>query len=193
MFGYTGTYRGRRVSVQGTGMGIPSIAIYATELIRFYGVRTAIRVGSCGALQDHVNLRDIVVATAAHTDSAVNRRRFRGIDFAPAADFELTAAAVRIARERGLPTHVGTILSSDTFYDSDHEVTGALIAHGVLAIEMEASVLYTIAAAHRARALCIATVSDHIPRGEQTTSAERESGFMAMAEVALDVVSEEAG
>jgi purine-nucleoside phosphorylase len=172
MLGFTGTYRGRRVSVQGTGMGMPSIAIYATELFRFYDVRTAIRVGSCGALQDEVRLR------------------FKGITYAPAADFTLAAEAWRLAQQRDLATHVGTILSSDTFYDSDPEVAAALVDHGVLAIEMEAAALYTIAAAHRARALCISAVSDHIGRGEKIGSAERETGFLAMAELALDVVVE---
>ncbi|MGH9114147.1 MAG: purine-nucleoside phosphorylase [Acidimicrobiales bacterium] len=190
MLGFTGTYRGRRVSVQGTGMGMPSIAIYATELFRCYGVTTAIRVGSCGALQDEVSLRDLVIATAAHTDSAMVARRFKGITYAPAADFGLAVGAWRLAQQRGTPAHVGTILSSDTFYDSDPEVTAALIDHGVLAVEMEAAALYTIAAAHRARALCISAVSDHIGRGEKTTSAERETGFLAMAELALDVVVE---
>jgi purine-nucleoside phosphorylase len=188
MLGFTGTYRGRRVSVQGGGMGMPSNAIYATELLRFYGVTTLVRVGSCGALLDRISLRDVVVATAAHTDSAMNRRALRGIDFAPAADFDLVAAAVRLGRERGLPTHVGTILSSDAFYDSDPELLPELVRHGVLAIEMEAAVLYRIAMAHGARALCVAAVSDHIGRGEEISSAERETGCMAVAEIALDAV-----
>jgi purine-nucleoside phosphorylase len=190
MLGFTGTYRGRRVSVQGTGMGMPSIAIYATELFRFYGVRTAIRVGSCGSLQDEVSLRDLVIAIAAHTDSSMVGRRFKGITFAPVADFDLAVTARRLARERDLPAHVGTILSSDMFYDSDPEVTKALVDHGVLAVEMESAALYTIAAAHRTRALCISAVSDHIGRGEQVSSAERETGFLTMAELALDVVVE---
>lgn len=188
MLGYTGTYRGRRVSVQGTGMGIPSISIYTTELFRFYGVRTAIRVGSCGAYQDHVQLRDLIIAMAAHTDSAINRRRFHGIDYAPTASFDLVSASHRLAVERGLPVHVGTIMSSDSFYDGDPATLAALVAHGVLATEMEASALYTIAAAHGGRALCLATVSDHIARHEMTTAAERETGFLAMAEVALETV-----
>ena len=172
-------------------MGMPSIAIYATELMRFYGVRTAIRVGSCGAMQDHAGLRDLVVATAAHTDSAMNRRQFRGIDFAPAADVGLVVTAARLGGERGLRTHVGTILSSDAFYDADQEVTlQALVRHGVLVVEMEAAVLYRIAMAHRARALCVASVSDHLLRHEEVSPAERETGFMAMAEIALDTVLE---
>jgi purine-nucleoside phosphorylase len=190
MLGFTGTYRGRRVSVQGGGMGMPSNAIYATELMRFYGVTTLVRVGSCGALQDRIGLRDLVVATAAHTDSAMNRRRLRGIDFAPAADFDLVATAVRLGRDRGLPTHVGTILSSDSFYDSDPELGPELIRHGVLAIEMEAAALYRIAMAEAGRALCVAAVSDHIVRGESLPSADRETGFMDVAAIALDTVVE---
>jgi purine-nucleoside phosphorylase len=188
MLGFTGTYRGRLISVQGTGMGMPSIAIYATELFRAYGVTTAIRVGSCGALQDAVALRDLIIAVAAHTDSAMIERRFTGITYAPAADFDLAVEAWRLARERGITTHVGTILSSDTFYDSDPGMTEALVRHGVLAVEMEAAALYTIAAAHRARALCISAVSDHILRGEAISFTERETGFLTMAELALDVV-----
>ena len=118
-------------------------------------------------------------------------RRFKGITYAPAADFGLAVETVRLARERGITTHVGTILSTDSFYDGDPEVTDALVKHGVLAVEMEAAALYTIAAAHRARVLAVATVSDHIPRGEAITSSERETGFFTMAELALDVVVEQ--
>ena len=186
--GYTGSWKGRRVSVQGTGMGMPSIAIYATELFRFHGARAAIRVGSCGSIQPDVGLRDIVVALSAHTNSAMNQRRFRGVDFAPTAAFDLVAAAVRLAGERGLTAHVGTIFSSDAFYDDDPAVFDLLAAHGALAVEMEAAALYTIAAAHGARALCLTTVSDHIPSGARVSSEERQTGFVAMAELALDVV-----
>jgi purine-nucleoside phosphorylase len=186
--GYTGTWKGRRVSVQGTGMGMPSVAIYATELFRFHAARTAIRVGSCGSIRQDVALRDIVVALSAHTNSAMNQRRFKGVDFAPTAAFELVTAAVRLAGERGLSTHVGTIFSSDAFYDDDPAVFELLAAHGALAVEMEAAALYTIAAAHGARALCLATVSDHIPSGMRVSSAERQTGFVAMAELALDTV-----
>jgi purine-nucleoside phosphorylase len=192
MLGFTGTFRGRRVSVQGTGMGIPSISIYATELMRFYGVTTAIRVGSCGAMQPNVQLRDIVIALGAHTNSGVNRRYFGGIDFAPTASFDLVAAAVEAARRRKLTTHVGTIFSSDSFYDDDPAVIERLTAHGALAVEMEAAALYTIAARHHAQALCIATVSDHLVTGEQLSADERQTGFMAMAELALEVVVDRA-
>jgi purine-nucleoside phosphorylase len=147
-----------------------------------------IRVGSCGAMQADVGLRDLVVATAAHTDSAMNRRLFGGIDFAPAADADIVATAARLGRERDIPTHVGTILSSDAFYDADDGPRQALIRHGVLAVEMESAVLFRIAMAHRARAGCVATVSDHLLREEHVSSDERESGFVAMAEIALDTV-----
>ena len=187
--GFTGTYRGRRVSVQGTGMGMPSIGIYATELLRFHGVRTAIRVGSCGGISERVALRDLVIASAAHTTSNMVARRFPpGVSFAPAADFDLLSAAARIAAERGLAAHVGTILTSDAFYDDPDETWRSVARHGALGVEMEAAALYTIAAAEGARALCVATVSDHLLTHEETTSAEREQGFMAMAELALDTV-----
>lgn len=186
--GYTGMWKDRRVSVQGTGMGMPSIAIYATELVRFYGVRTAVRVGSCGSLQPDVRLRDVVIALGAHTNSSMNQRRFRGLDFAPVASFELASVAARLALERGLAAHVGTIFSSDLFYDDEPEVFDLLARHGTLAVEMEAAALYTIAAAYGARALCLATVSDHIPTGESLGSEERQTGFAAMAELALDTV-----
>lgn len=188
MLGFTGTWRGRRVSVQGTGMGMPSISIYATELMRFYGVRTAIRVGSCGSLQEDVRVRDLVIVSAAHTDSAMNRQRFPGIDFVPSASFELLRESARLAAERGLRNHVGPVLTSDAFYEFDREIATKLAAYGTLAVEMEAAALYTIAAGEGARALCIATVSDHLPTGASLSSEERETGFMAMAELALDTI-----
>lgn len=186
--GFTGTYRGRRVSVQGTGMGMPSMSIYATELIRFYGVRTAIRVGSCGGISDRVALRDIVIGSAAHTTSAMNARRFPSVSYAPVADFTLLREAARVADERGLPAHVGTILTSDAFYDDDPETWRSVARFGALGVEMETAALYTIAAGEGARALCIATVSDHLLTGEETTSDEREQGFMAMCELALETI-----
>jgi purine-nucleoside phosphorylase len=188
MLGFTGTFRGHRVSVQGTGMGMPSMSIYATELMRFYGVRTAIRVGSCGSLREDVPVRDLVLVSAAHTDSAMNRRRFPGIDFTPAASFELLREAARLASERGLRAHVGTVLTADSFYDFDRETAEKLVRFGTLAVEMETAALYTIAAGEGARALCIATVSDNIATGEALSSEERETGFLAMAELALETV-----
>jgi purine-nucleoside phosphorylase len=187
MFGFTGTFEGRRISVQGTGMGMPSMSIYATELLRFHGVRTAIRVGSCGALQSHVALRDVIIATGAHTDSNMNRRRFGNIDFAATADFTLVAAAAAQAATAGLTTHVGTIFSSDNFYDTSNAIE-LLSAYGTLAVEMEAAALYAIASAEGAKALCIATVSDHLLTHEASSTDERQNGFMAMAELALRTI-----
>ena len=186
MFGFTGTYEGVRVSVQGTGMGMPSISIYLTELLRFYGVRTAIRIGSCGALQESVKLRDVLLAISTHTTSGMNRRHFGGIDYAPAADFELLAAAHRIAIERGLPAKVGPMLTSDAFYDDDMRTYEMLGAHGTLGVEMEGAALYTIAAREGARALCMATVTDHLKRPDEIMSADdRQLSLREMVELAL--------
>lgn len=191
MLGFTGTYQGRRVSVQGTGMGQPSLAIYVHELLTEYGARTLVRVGSCGALVPRVNLRDIVIAMTACTDSAMNRLRFEGIDFAPAADYGLLRAAADRAAAAGLPYHVGAIMSGDSFYNDRPELTKRLAEYGVLAIEMEAAALYTLAAKHGARALAICTVSDSLVTGEETSSQERERTFAAMARLALDTVGAE--
>ena len=193
MLGYTGTWQGRPVSVQGSGMGQPSLAIYATELFREYDVRTAIRVGSCGAVTDKLSLRDVVIASGACTDSSMNRLRFHGLDYAPVADFGLLRAAVDAAEARvstGSTTessavHVGLIFSSDSFYAARPELVARMVGYGVLAVEMEASALYTLAAKHGRRALTICTVSDHIVTGEETTSAEREQTFGEMVEIAL--------
>ncbi len=187
MLGFTGTYKGHRVSVMGTGMGMPSISIYVTELMRFYGVRTAIRVGSAGSLQESVKLRDIVIAMSAHTNSAMISRAFDGITFAPTADFRLLQSAARLAAERDITAHVGPIFTSDSFYDDDPTMFTRLAAHGTMAVEMEAAALYTIAAREGAQALAMATVSDHIITHEAMTSEERQVGFMTMAELALDV------
>jgi purine-nucleoside phosphorylase len=192
MLGFTGTFRGRPVSVQGTGMGMPSMSIYVTELLRFHGVRTAVRVGSCGALRDEVALRDVVVASAAHTDSAMNRRRFPGVDFAPSADVGLLTAAVRLAAAAGMRVHAGPVFTSDSFYDDDPTVTERLARYGTLAVEMECAALYTIAAGEQARALCLATVSDHLLRHEAASSQERQDGFLDMARLALEVIAEAA-
>jgi purine-nucleoside phosphorylase len=181
MYGFTGTWRGHRVSVQGSGMGQPSLAIYATELFREYDVRSVIRVGSCGALTEELALRDLVIASGACTDSSMNKITFEGLDYAPVADFGLLRDAAAAAPE----AHVGLILSGDSFYPTRPELTTRLVEHGVLAIEMEASALYTIAARHRRRALAICTVSDHIVTGAETTSQEREQTFGRMVEVAL--------
>ena len=186
MYGYTGTWQGHPVSVQGSGMGQPSMSIYVNELFEDYGVQTIVRVGSCGALTERVGLRDVVIASGACTDSAMNRLRFHGLDFAPVADFGLLRAAYDAAREHeDVTTHVGLIFSGDTFYSPRPELTGPMVAHGVLAVEMEASALYTLAASYGRRALAICTVSDHIVTGEETTAAEREQTFGAMVDIAL--------
>ncbi len=190
MLGYTGTWRGSRVSVQGSGMGQPSMAIYVNELLREYGVRTIVRVGSCGALTERVVVRDLVIATGACTDSSMNRIRFEGLDYAPVADFGLVRGAHDAAVRRGLEsrTHVGLIFSSDSFYPPRPELAARMVHFGVLAVEMEASALYTLCAAHRARALTVCTVSDHVVTGEETTAQEREQTFGDMVEVVLEAM-----
>lgn len=187
MYGFTGTWRGERVSVQGSGMGQPSLAIYVNELFSEYDVQSVVRVGSCGALTEKVAIRDLVIASGACTDSSMNRIRFEGLDYAPVADFGLLRAAYDAAADLsgGAGVHVGLIFSSDSFYSPRPELTARMVDYGVLAVEMEASALYTLAAKHGRRALAICTVSDHIVTGEQTTSQEREQTFGAMVEVAL--------
>ncbi|MEU3457757.1 purine-nucleoside phosphorylase [Micromonospora sp. NPDC006766] len=187
MLGFTGRWNGVEVSVQGSGMGMPSASIYAHELINEYGVKTLIRVGSCGALREDLQLRDVIAAIGSSTDSNMNRMRFDGlIDYAPVADFGLLRTSVEIAERRGITMHVGPILAADAFYTDRPDLYDALADYGVLAVEMESAALYTIAARFKARALTILTVSDHIKTGEKTTAAEREQTFSQMVEVALD-------
>jgi purine-nucleoside phosphorylase len=188
MFGFTGTYKGMPVSTMGTGMGIPSASIYTTELITEYGCQRLIRVGSCGGVSDSVKLRDVIVATGACTDSNVNRLRYHGWDFAAVADFELARSAVDAARTLGVPVVVGNIHSADLFYNPNPAVWDVLDSMNVVAVEMEGAGLYGVAAAKRARALTIVTVSDHIRTGEATTSEERESTFNDMVRVALEAL-----
>ncbi|HEU4512514.1 MAG TPA: purine-nucleoside phosphorylase [Nocardioidaceae bacterium] len=190
MLGYTGTYRGERVSVQGSGMGLPSLSIYAHELFAEYDVQTIVRVGSCGALSHDLRLRDIVLASGACTDSSMNRIRFEGLDYAPVADFGLLRAAYDVAVARKLPvrTKVGLIFSSDSFYSPRPDLAARMADYGVLAVEMEASALYTLAASFGRRALTACTVSDHILTGEETTAQEREQTFGHMVEIALDAM-----
>jgi purine-nucleoside phosphorylase len=187
MFGFTGTYRGQRVSVQGSGMGMPSASIYAHELLTEYGVKTLIRVGSCGALSESLALRDVVAAIGSSTDSNMNRFRFDGlIDYAPVADFGLLRAAVEVAEGRGVQVHVGPILAADAFYTDRPDLYDRLAEYGVLAVEMESAALYTIAARYGCRALTLLTVSDHIKTGARTTAEEREQTFSEMVEIALE-------
>ena len=184
MYGFTGTWRGHRVSVQGSGMGQPSLAIYVHELFTQYDVQSVIRVGSCGGMSEKVAVRDIVIASGACTDSSMNRIRFEGLDYAPVADFGLLKAAHDAAGDRS-GVHVGLIYSTDSFYAPRPELATRMVEYGVLAVEMEASALYTLAAKYDRRALAICTVSDHIVTGEETTAMERQETFGAMVEIAL--------
>ncbi|USB34072.1 purine-nucleoside phosphorylase [Paenibacillus sp. YPG26] len=186
MLGFTGTYKDKRISVQGTGMGVPSISIYVNELISEYGVKNLIRVGTCGAMQQHIRVRDVILAQASSTDSSMNRHVFGGFDFAPVASFPLLKAAYDRAVDKGLQLHVGNIFSSDMFYRDDKSITQKLMDYGVLAVEMETTALYTLAAKFGVNALTILTVSDHLLTGEETTAEERQSTFNEMLEVALD-------
>lgn len=185
--GYTGEYRGTRISVQSTGMGMPSCSIYAHELLETYGARVLIRVGTCGALHDGLRVRDVILAMSAATDSAMNRIRFGGMDFAPTADFELLRRAHELAAGRGLPVRAGSVLSTDAFYPDDDDWWKIWARHGVLAAEMETAALYTLAARFGARALAVLTVSDHIVTGEHSSADERQTGFGEMAELALEL------
>lgn len=186
MFGYTGTYKGKPISVMGSGMGIPSISIYATELYRDYDVDSIIRIGSCGAVRDDIKLRDIIVGMAASTDSNVNRSRLNGCDFAVTADFELLNNVVKTAERTGKKIRVGNVFTSDLFYTPQPEMFALMEKYGILAVEMEAAGLYGVAAEYGKKALTVLTVSDHIKTGEQTTADERETTFKGMMELTLD-------
>ena len=185
-WGYTGTFGGRRVSVMAHGMGIPSCTIYAAELVREYGVKTLIRVGSCGALAADVKLGDVIIALGASTDSKVNRVRFMDHDLAAIADFGLVERAVKAARERNVAVRVGNVFSSDFFYPPDAAIFDAVEKLGILGIEMEAAGLYGMASEYGVRAMTILTVSDHIRRAEHRPAAARRTSFDAMIQVALD-------
>ncbi|PRO65064.1 purine-nucleoside phosphorylase [Alkalicoccus urumqiensis] len=185
MYGFTGTYKGKRVSVQGTGMGVPSISIYAHELINEFGVKKLIRVGTCGAIQKDVKVRDVILGMSATTNSGVNQHEFKGIDFAPTADFSLLKKAYDGAVAQGLSVNVGNVFTSDIFYNEDKDLIPMLARHQVLAVEMESSALYTLAARFGVQALSVLTVSDHIITGEETSSQERQETFNEMVHVAL--------
>lgn len=185
MLGFTGEFEGKRISVMGSGMGIPSISIYATELINHYGVQNLIRVGSCGAIAPDIQLRDIIIGMGASTDSGVNRARFAGMDYAATADYALLSATTRAASEMDIPVRIGNLFSTDLFYHPDHTLFDTMEKMNILAVEMEAAGLYGVAAEHGARALAICTVSDHIRRREQLSPAERQSSFEEMIQIAL--------
>ena len=187
MLGFTGTYKGVPVSVQGTGMGQPSLSIYATELFKFYGVQKAIRVGTCGAVSKEAKLRDTIIVSSACSDSALLNQRFGNLHFAPTANFELVRAADKIAADMKINYHVGSVASSDLFYDKN-ENWKKWAEYGVLGIEMESAELFTLAAEYKRRALAIMTVSDHILLGGATTAEERQTTFTNMMKLALETI-----
>ncbi len=187
MFGYTGSYKGKKISIMGSGMGMPSIGIYSYELIHFYGVKNIIRIGSCGAIQEDIKIRDIVIGLSASTNSNYASQYELPGTFAPTASWTLAKKAVDIAQSKGIPTRVGNILSSDIFYDDDPDTWRKWARMGVLAIEMEAAALYMNAARAGANALCILTVSDSLVSHEITTAEERQTSFTNMMEIALEL------
>ena len=186
MYGYTGTYKGKRVSVQGSGMGMPSLSIYVNELISDFGVKNLMRIGSCGGIQPELGLRDIILAQCASTDSSMNRIRFNGMDFAPGASFKLLKAAHDNAVKMDIPVTVGNILSEDSFYQADPDVWKLWASYGVLALEMETSALYTLAARFGVDALTILTVSDNLVTKDLVSSEDREKSFTDMMKLALE-------
>lgn len=187
MLGFTGYYKGIRVSVQGTGMGLPSHMIYVNELISDYGVKTLIRVGTCGGIMEDVQVRDLLLAVSASTDSAVISHNFSGMNYAPTASYRLVEKAMNIAREKGIHVKAGNILSSDFFYHDEHRGDAYDIwrKYGTLAVEMESAGLYLLAARHKAEALSLLTVSDHLLTGEHVSAEERQLNFTQMSEIAL--------
>jgi len=185
MFGYTGMFNGNHVTIQGSGMGMPSLSIYANELIRDYNAQTLIRIGSCGGMQPNIDIRDIILAQTTTYVTTPSSTVMKEVSFSPCADFELLKNAHSFAESKGFKTHVGNIYSSDTFYDERADLNEQMVRHGVLAVEMEAAELYTLAARFKRKALAILTVSDHLQTGEALPSDEREKTFAQMIEVAL--------
>ncbi|OLS61348.1 purine-nucleoside phosphorylase [Pseudomonas putida] len=188
MLGYTGLYRDQRISVMGSGMGIPSVSIYAHELFSQYGVERIVRVGSCGAVQARIGVRDLVLGMGASTDSAVNRKRLNGFDFAAIADYRLLEKVVRAADAAGQAVHVGNVFSADLFYEPDPTLFERMTRMGILAVEMEAAGLYGVAAELGKQALTVLTVSDHILTGEALTAEQRQLDFHAMMQLTLDAL-----
>ncbi|MGL1892141.1 MAG: purine-nucleoside phosphorylase [Spirochaetaceae bacterium] len=188
MLGYTGLYKGEKISVQGTGMGLPSLSIYVNELIKEYDVKKLIRVGSCGSMQSDIHVRDIVLAMASSTNSSMNKNRFNGMDFAPTADFKLFSNALDVAKKMDIDLKAGNVLSSDSFYTDNPDEWKMWANFNVLAVEMESSALYTLAAKYNVSALTILTVSDSLVTWEETSSEEREKTFTQMMELALETI-----
>lgn len=187
MYGYTGFYKGKKVSAQGSGMGMPSLSIYVNELVQEYGVKKIMRVGSCGAISERVNVRDVILAIGACSNSKMNDIRFNGQSYSPTASYQLLQSAYQTAEANGVDVEVGNIYSSDMFYQDDPDWYEVWKEYGVLAVEMETAELYTLAARHNIEALSILTVSDSIVTGEETTSEEREKTFTDMMEIALEI------
>ncbi|MEL6839187.1 MAG: purine-nucleoside phosphorylase [Pseudomonadota bacterium] len=185
MLGFTGTWNGHPVTIQGSGMGMPSLSIYANELIKDYDAQTLIRIGSCGGMQDQVKIRDVILAMTASTVSTPSRGIFKELNFAPCADYGLLSAAHKAATEKGVPTHVGGIYSSDVFYDERPDLNEQMVRHGILGVEMEAAELYNLAARHGRRALAVLTVSDHLLTHEALPAQDREKTFGDMVDIAL--------
>ena len=185
MLGFTGTYKGTPVTIHGSGMGMPSLSIYVNELIRDYGAKTLIRIGSCGGMQPQVGIRDIILAMTASSISTPSLGMFKEFNFAPCADYGLLSAAAEAARAKGCKTHVGGIYSSDVFYDERPDLNEQMTRHGILGVEMEAAELYNLAARYGVRALAVLTVSDHLQTGEALPSDQREKSFGDMVEIAL--------
>lgn len=186
MLGFTGTWKGHRVTIHGSGMGMPSLSIYANELIRDYGAKTLIRIGSCGGMQAKVNVRDVILAMSASSISTPSRGIFKELNFAPCADWSLLRAAAEAAERKGVPTHVGGIYSADVFYDERPDLNEQMTRHGILGVEMEAAELYNLAARYDVRALAVLTVSDHLLTGAALPSEDRERSFGEMVEIALE-------
>ena len=186
MLGFTGTWNGNRVTIHGSGMGMPSLSIYANELIRDYGAKTLIRIGSCGGMQEKVSVRDVIIAMAASAVATPSSTIFREFGFAPCANWDLLLAAVKAAEKLDTKTHVGGIYSSDTFYDERADLNEQMVRHGILGVEMEAAELYTVAARYGCRALAVLTVSDHLQTGEALPSDQRERSFGDMVQIALE-------
>lgn len=186
MLAYTGTYKGNPVTIHGSGMGMPSLSIYANELIRDYNAQTLIRIGSCGGMQPHVGIRDVIIAMTASSMSTPSSGIFREFNFAPCADYGLLSAAVEAAKSKGAKTHVGGIYSSDVFYDERPDLNEQMTRHGILGVEMEAAELYNLCARYGRRGLAVLTVSDHLQTGEALPSEDRERSFGDMVEIALE-------
>ncbi len=188
MLGYTGKYKGYDISVQGTGMGMPSHTIYIHELINFYGARSLIRVGSCGSMQESIKVRDVLMALSASTNSGMMAERLNGINYAPTADWSLITSAAHTAERLGIALKVGSVFSSDTFYTENPDAWKLLAKHGMMAVEMEAAALYTAASRFQVKALCLLTVSDSLVTREECTAKEREKSFTQMMELALETI-----